>query len=64
MKHVAPNVIDFSNYRTPSLAPKMSSREITPSQGIEGDPIYAAIERHGNPGGLVGGCIHSGAVSA
>ena len=28
------------------LAPKTPSKEITPSQGIEGDPIYAAIERH------------------
>jgi hypothetical protein len=28
------------------LAPKTPSKEITPSQGIEGDPIYAAIEKH------------------
>jgi hypothetical protein len=28
------------------LAPKTPSKEITPSQGIEGDPIFAAIEAH------------------
>jgi hypothetical protein len=28
------------------LAPKTPSKEITPSQGIEGDPIYGAIEKH------------------
>jgi hypothetical protein len=28
------------------LAPKTPAKEITPSQGIEGDPIYAAIEAH------------------
>jgi hypothetical protein len=28
------------------LAPKTPSKEIIPSQGIEGDPIFAAIERH------------------
>jgi hypothetical protein len=46
MKHDAPNIIEFGSYRTPSLAPKTSSEEITPSHGIEGDPIYEAIERH------------------
>jgi hypothetical protein len=28
------------------LAPKTPSKEIAPSQGIEGDPIFAVIERH------------------
>jgi hypothetical protein len=28
------------------LAPKTPSKEITPSRGIEGDPIFAVIERH------------------
>jgi hypothetical protein len=38
--------INLGANETNVLAPKTSSKEITPSQGIEGDPIYAAIEKH------------------
>jgi hypothetical protein len=35
--------INLSANKINVLAPKTSSKEITPSQGIEGDPIYALI---------------------
>jgi hypothetical protein len=35
------------------LAPKTPSKEITPSQGIEADPIFAVIERHRRPAGNI-----------
>jgi hypothetical protein len=38
--------INLGANETNVLAPKTSSKEITPSQGIEGDPIFAVIERH------------------
>jgi len=38
--------IDLSANKINVLAPKTSSKEITPSLGIEGDPIFAVIERH------------------
>jgi hypothetical protein len=38
--------INLGANETNVLAPKTSSKEITPSQGIEGDPIYEVIERH------------------
>ena len=44
--------INLGAKETNVLAPKTSSKEITPSQGIEGDPIYAAIERHQAAGGV------------
>jgi hypothetical protein len=38
--------INLSANKINVLAPKTPSKEITPSQGIEGDPIFAVIERH------------------
>jgi hypothetical protein len=38
--------INLSANKINVLAPKTPSKEITPSQGIEADPIYAVIERH------------------
>jgi hypothetical protein len=38
--------INLGANETNVLAPKTSSKEITPSQGIEADPIYEVIERH------------------
>jgi hypothetical protein len=38
--------INLSANKINVLAPKTPSKGITPSQGIEGDPIYVAIERH------------------
>jgi hypothetical protein len=39
--------INLSANKINVLASKTPSKEITPSQGIEGDPIFAVIERHG-----------------
>jgi hypothetical protein len=38
--------INLSANKINVLASKTPSKEITPSQGIEGDPIFAVIERH------------------
>jgi hypothetical protein len=38
--------INLSANKINVLAPKTPSKEITPSQGIETDPIYEVIERH------------------
>jgi hypothetical protein len=38
--------INLSANKINVLAPKTPSKGITPPQGIEGDPIYAAIEAH------------------
>jgi hypothetical protein len=38
--------INLSANKINALAPKTPSKEITPSQGMEGDPIYAVIEAH------------------
>jgi hypothetical protein len=38
--------INLSANKINVLAPKTPSKEITPSQGIEADPIFAVIERH------------------
>jgi hypothetical protein len=38
--------INLSANKINVLAPKTPSKEITPSQAIEADPIFAVIERH------------------
>jgi hypothetical protein len=46
LRFAAAEGINLSANTINVLAPKTPSKEITPSQGIEGNPIYEVIERH------------------